>query len=200
MIYYGTKNKELAKEIVTDKCPHCGNINSIDMHVFQKYAHVFWIPVFPLSKTGIAQCDHCKKVFKLSEMPEKLLESYQNLKAQTKTPTWMFSGLALFAGIILLGIYNEKNTKAKNEKIILAPVVGDIYEVKTNQKNYTAYKVDQVLADSVYVLVNNFETNKRSGLKELKTKAYSTDEVLGFSKNELKQMLEKGDIIDIERK
>jgi len=91
MIIYGIRNKELIKEHITDKYPNCGTQNSIDMHVFQKYAHVFWTPFFPLGKTGVSQCDHCKQVLKLKEMPSSLTNVYENLKSQTKTPIWTFT-------------------------------------------------------------------------------------------------------------
>jgi hypothetical protein len=199
MIIYGSKNKELAKEILTDKCQNCGTQNSVDMHVFQKYAHVFWIPFFPLGKTGVSQCDHCKQVLKLKEMPSTLTTSYENLRAQTKTPIWTFSGIALVVVLITIGIISDKKNDEKNAKLILTPRSGDIFEIKTKDNQYTLYKVDEVQGDSVFVQVNNFETNKITGLDDLKTKAYSED-VFGISKTELKQMLDKGEIVDIDRK
>jgi hypothetical protein len=202
MIVYGTKNKELAKEIITDKCPNCGTQNSIDMHVFQKYAHVFWIPFFPTGKTGVSQCDHCKQVLKLKEMPASLKDDYENIKARFKTPLWMFSGLALVAALVAIGIISEKQKGEKNAKFIHAPVAGDIFEIKTKESQYTLYKVDEVNGDSVFVRINNYETNKATGINDLKKKGDSvySEEAYGFSKNELKQMLEKGEIMDIDRK
>ena len=199
MIIYGTKTKELAKEHLIDKCPNCGTQNSIDMHVFQKYAHVFWIPFFPVGKTGVSQCDHCKQVLKLKEMPSSLRTAYDNLKVQTKTPIWTFAGLALVAALITIIIISDKKKAEKNAQLILTPQTGDIFEIKTKDNQYTLYKVYQVEGDSVFVQVNNYETNKITGLDDLKKKDYSED-VLGFSKTELKQMLEKGEIIDIDRK
>ena len=131
MIVYGSKSKELAKEILTDKCQNCGTQNCIDMHVFQKYAHIFWIPFFPMGKTGVSQCDHCKQVLKLKEMPATLTASYNNLKAQTKTPIWMFSGLALVAVLITIGVISDKKKDEKNAQLILTPQKGDIFEIKT---------------------------------------------------------------------
>ena len=199
MIVYGTKSKELAKEHLIDKCPNCGTQNSIDMHVFQKYAHVFWIPFFPLGKTGVSECDHCKQVLKLKEMPSSLRTAYDNVKAQTKTPIWTFAGLALVAALITIIIISDKKKAEKNAQLILTPQTGDIFEIKTKDNQYTLYKVNQVVGDSVFVQVNNYETNKITGLDDLKKKDYSED-VLGFSKAELKQMLDKGEIIDIDRK
>ena len=202
MIIYGSKSKELAKEILTDKCQNCGTQNWIDMHVFQKYAHVFWIPFFPMGKTGVSQCDHCKQVLKLKEMPASLTASYDNLKSQTKTPIWMFSGLALVAVLITIGVINDKKKDEKNAQLILTPQNGDIFEIKTKDNQYTLYKIDQIQGDSVFVRVNNYETNKATGIDDLKKKgdnAYS-EEVLGLSKSELKVMLDKGEIIDVDRK
>jgi|LakMenE01Jun11ns_1017448.scaffolds.fasta_scaffold9763771_2 hypothetical protein len=198
MIVYGSRSKELAKDILTDLCPNCGKQNSIDMHVFQKYAHVFWIPIFPMGKTGVCQCDHCKQVLSLKEMPASLVISYNNLKEKAKTPIWMFSGLALLAILITIGIISGKKNDEKNAKLILSPKAGDIFEIKVNNSQYTLYKVNEVLGDSVFVQINDYETNKVTGLNDLKKEAYS-EEVMGFSKAELKQMLEKGEIIDIER-
>jgi len=202
MIIYGSKSKELAKDILTDKCPNCGTQNSIDMHVFQKYAHVFWIPFFPMGKTGVSQCDHCKQVLKLKEMSSSLKISYDNLKAQTKVPIWMFSGLVLVAALIAFGVISDKKKDEKNAKLILTPQSGDIFEIKTNDNQYTLYKIAQVQGDSVFVRINNYETNKATGIDDLKRKGDNvySEEVFGLSKAELKQMLDKGEILDIERK
>jgi hypothetical protein len=84
---------------------------------------------------------------------------------------------------------------------MLAPKSGDNLEIKTKENQYTVYKVDEVQGDSVFIRINEFETNKLSGLGELKAKgekSYS-EEVYSFSKTELKTMLAEGEIIDVER-
>jgi len=202
MIVYGTRSKELAKEIISDKCPNCGTQHSIDMHVFQKYAHIFWIPVFPIGKTGVSQCDQCKQVLKLNQMPEPLKNTYENLKSQAKTPVWTFSGLAVFAGLIIIAFISGRQKDEKNAKLILTPHKGDVFDIKTKNNQYTTYKVEEVQGDSVFIRTNNYETNKETGIAELKEKgdsAYSED-IYGFSKKELKQMVDKGEIIDISTK
>jgi hypothetical protein len=198
VIIYGTKATQLANERVTEKCPNCGTQNSIEMYVFQKYAHVFWIPLFPTGKTAVSECSHCKQVLKQKEMPAALKASYDNVKAQYKTPIWTFSGLALLAIAISLGVYTDKQDAARNAKLILEPKTGDIFEIRTAERNYTLYKVENVMGDSVLIAANNFETNKISGLNELKEKGFS-NELYSYHKNELKKMLEEGEIMDIER-
>ena len=201
MIVYGKKSKELASELLTSKCENCGTQHSIDMHVFQNYVHLFWIPFLPAGKTGISECAHCKQVLNLKEMPDLLKESYDCLKATTKTPIWTFAGIALVAVLMAIGIISDKKKDAKNAQLILTPQSGDVYEIKTTSNQYTLYKIDQVEGDSVFVRFSNFETNQSSGINELKQKgdsAYS-DELLVFSKAELKQMLGKEEIRDVIR-
>lgn len=199
MIIYGSRSKELAKEILMDKCQNCGKTNCIDMHVFQKYAHVFWIPFFPMGKSGVSQCDHCKQVLKLKEMPASLKASYDNLKSNAKTPIWMFSGLALIAALVVFATISDKKKDEKNAQLILTPQAGDIFEIKTKDNQYTVYKVDQVQGDSVFIQPSNYEVNKLTGLTEVKRKEYSSD-IFGVSKSDLKKMLADGEIIDIDRK
>lgn len=202
MIIYGSRSKQLLKESLIEKCPGCGTQNSIDMYVFQKYAHIFWLPFFPMGKTGVSQCDHCQQVLKLKQMPPDLKTAYENLKSTTKTPLWMFIGLALIAALITTGLVYDKNKSEKNTRLIVAPQTGDVLVVKTEANQYTLYKIDHVEDNTVSVMVNDYVTDKSSGIDNLKRKganAYS-DETFELTKAELKQMFDEGEIIDIDRK
>ena len=53
MIIYGIKATEIASEKINEKCSHCETENSINMVVFQKYLHIFWIPFVPSKKIGV---------------------------------------------------------------------------------------------------------------------------------------------------
>jgi hypothetical protein len=198
MIIYGWKAKQLAKEPITEKCPHCGSQNTIDMFVIQKYAHIFWIPSFPLQKTGVSQCNHCNQTLELSKMPTYLQAAFHRARATAKTPLWMFTGLAAIVVLIGMAVIDSNKDKEKNAQFVLTPKTGDIYEVKTPNSHYTLMKVIEVQKDSVYVRYNNYESTKATGIYKLKDKAYS-EEVYALKKTELKNMFDKGDIFDIER-
>lgn len=202
MIIYGTRSKKLAGSQIIDKCSHCGTANVMEMHIFQKYAHLFWIPFFPMRKMGISQCNHCKQVLTDKQMPPDLHTTFQTLKAQTKTPVWTFSGIALIAVLVTTVVIANKQRDEKNARLILAPQINDIYEIKLGYKQYTLYQVAAVKNDSVFVKINQYETNKSTGLRELKSKGESvySEDYLPLSKAELKDMLEKGEIIDIDRR
>jgi hypothetical protein len=201
MIIYGTKAAKLAKEHVMDKCQHCGQSNSIDIYLYQRYAHVFWIPFFPLAKTGISQCSHCQQALKGNEMPDNLRSSYDSMKQQYKTPIWMFAGLAAFAALIVVTSISISNDKKENKLFIEAPKTGDVYEIKTPEGNYSLMRVADVKTDSVFVQMNEYEVNQFKGISKLKSEHGNnyTTETFGYSKSDLKGMLEKGNILDVDR-
>src|SRR5215203_1149628 len=202
MIIFGSNTKQIAAETSPDQCPNCGAYNSVQLYVLQKYAHIFWIPFFPTGKSIVSQCNNCRQALKSKEMPSSMLLSSDNLKSQSKTPVWTFAGVALVVVFCTLGFINDKKKGEKNSRLVLAPQTGDIFEIKTALDQYTLYKIDDVQGDSVFIRINNYETNKLTGLDDLKRKgetAYSED-VFSITKADLKKMLEKGDVIDIERK
>jgi hypothetical protein len=202
MIVYGTRSKLLAKELVTDKCPNCGTQNSTEIHVYQKWAHVFWIPFFPIGKAVASQCGHCQQVLKEKEMTSSMQSITQDVKSKSKTPIWTFSGLALLAILITYGVILDKKKDEKMAQLIVAPQAGDVFEIKTPESQYTLYKVTGIQGDSVVIRPNNMETNKPSGLSKIKAQgdAGYAEETFSVTKAELKSWFDKGEIIDIERK
>jgi hypothetical protein len=201
MIIYGSKATLVAAENTQETCNNCGTQHSVQLSIFQKYAHIFWIPFFPIGKTAVTQCHHCKQVLKLNEFPPSLKLAYDNLKSNSKTPVWTFSGVALLAVFVVFSSYQSNLNDKRNAALILAPIHGDVFEIKTRDNQYTLYKVAKVQDDSVFIRFNQYETNKATGIPDLKRKgdaAYS-EETFSLSKSELKQMLEKGEITDIER-
>ena len=121
MIIYGTKAKQLATENIIDRCPKCSSQNTLSMYVYQQYAHVFWIPFFPIRKVGAVACSHCKGVLNHKELPENLKDSYRTVRSQVKTPPWMFAGLALLAVFISAVIVSVKQDDARNAAYLSAP-------------------------------------------------------------------------------
>ncbi|MFT4024128.1 MAG: hypothetical protein QM664_10140 [Flavihumibacter sp.] len=198
MIFYGWRSTEIAADTTFEKCESCGTQNGVNIHILSRYAHIFWIPVFPFAKTAVSQCAHCKQVLSQKEMPQPLTIAAQNLKAAAKTPWWTFSGLGVIALLITMGMYKSGENQKKNALYIQQPRAGDIYEVKTKDNQYTLYRIDQVLGDSVFFEYNSYYVNKSSALYKLKEKEFS-DEIVGYSQEELKTMLSHGEIIDIDR-
>ena len=202
MIVYGSKASQMATEKTNETCASCGTPGSIQMTLFQRYAHIFWIPLFPIGKVGVTECSHCRQVLEKKAFSRNLNTSYEVMKSKTKTPVWTFSGLAVLTVLIAWGVVTGKQNDERNAALILVPQQGDVYEVKKEDKQYTLFKVESVVGDTVLVLLNEYETNKVTGLSDIKAKgeeAYDA-EALPILKADLKAMLEKGEIIDIDRK
>ena len=201
MIFYGSKATQIGTEALFDKCSNCGTPNSIEMVVYQRYAHIYWIPFFPIGKTGGTYCSHCKQVLPNKEFSETLKTSFSNLKSASKTPIWTFTGLALAAVLIVWGVSMSKQKDQENAALIVDPRKGDIYEVRLGNKQYTLFKVDKVVGDTVFLFMNEYETNKSSGLADLKRKGDKVfiQEPLPMLKSELKNRLDEGEIIGIDR-
>jgi len=102
----GHKSIPTQSEIIQDKCECCGTYHSVNVLVYQKYVFWFWIPFLPAGKTGISECEICKKVMNEKEMSSNLLSVYQRLKSTARIPIWMYSGALLF--IFILGYWQIK--------------------------------------------------------------------------------------------
>jgi len=105
MIIYGWRSTQVATEDIAETCPSCTNRNTLRMYVFQKYAHIFWIPFFPLGKSGASQCGHCQQVLKSKQMPSDVRLAYDNVAAKAKIPYWTFAGVAIIAIIIIISMF-----------------------------------------------------------------------------------------------
>jgi hypothetical protein len=172
------------------------------MYTFSRYFHIFWIPVFPYKKEAITQCNHCKQILNKKEFSSDLLSQYEEMKANIKKPYWQYIGAVLFAVLIISVIASIREDNKKDIAFLNAPEKGDIYQIRTTDGQYTLYKVSEVKTDSVYVLFNEFQTNKQSGLRQSTMNAASsfiTEDYLPIAKKYLLIMKEKGEIQGVNR-
>jgi len=137
-------------------------------------------------------------VLEKKQFPESYKGDYEDLKFHAKTPIWMYTGLGLLAILIVAIFISISLDNTENAELVIAPQKGDIYEIKLSDKEYTLYKVDKVEGNAVYIFENEFATDQSSGVKELLLKPFYK-ESLPVMKSDLKVMLEKGEIMDIER-
>ena len=95
MIIYGTRSSHQGAEHVNSPCVNCQTAGSVTLFAYQKYAHIFWIPFFPLSKIFASQCGHCQQVLGENEIRERYRPAYTDLKNKLSTPYWTFAGLGI---------------------------------------------------------------------------------------------------------
>jgi hypothetical protein len=200
MIVYGTKATHLSTtQALTETCTNCSATGEMYINVFSRYAHIFWIPLFPAGKIVESTCDNCKQTLAYKKMPEPLKLEATNAKSSVKTPIWHFVGLLLLAGVILWASYQNGQNKLENEAFISAPAIGDVYEYKVEKGSYSTLKVIEVTNDSVFVSENEFVINKSNKLHTIDKLENYSEFMFGMSKVEVKNMFTSGDILDVNR-
>lgn len=198
MIIYGIRSKAVKTEYIAEPCPNCNTANSIQMHVFQKWAHIFWIPFFPVGKTGVSQCTHCQQVLAYKDMTPSLKLSYGNVKSGASTPIWTFSAIPLIMAIFVFAYIHGKQNAERITKMIPALQKNDVLHLKIGNNAYSLSKITRVHADSVFFVNNKFQTDGESGLEDLKNKDYDIEERF-LTVAELKEMNKKDEVINIDR-
>lgn len=103
MIIYGTKTAKTGNiDVYNTKCNYCENRGTQRISIYNKYFHLFWIPIFPFEQILIAECTHCRRTIDKREISKELYNAYEMEKYNQKRPLWMFSGLLIFGGIVAL--------------------------------------------------------------------------------------------------
>jgi|JFJP01.1.fsa_nt_gi zinc-ribbon family len=203
MIFYGTKASNIKNgQVINVDCPHCETNTSMTYSVFGKYAHVYWIPFFPIGKVTVTECNNCKRTFEYSELPQAIQTKIDREKEKegVKTPIWMFSGLGVVAVLIAIGFVVSGQTEKKEAEYLKAPKAGDVYEMKIDNGHYSTIRVDKVDKDSLYVTFNDFETDKISGLSEIDVEKNYTIFKGSYTKKMIENLYKKDSIIAINRK
>ncbi|UYZ63520.1 hypothetical protein [Hymenobacter weizhouensis] len=199
MIIYGYRTSHLLTEPVAGSCPTCATPDALRVSVFGRYAHVYWVPLFPLGKTGASECGHCRQVLPSKEMTPELKQSFQEVKQRTRAPWWHFVGLLLLAAAIGWGLIASSNDQRDNQSFISTPHKGDLYHIRTENGHYSLLKVQEVTGNSVKLLANTYEIDKLTKVDELNKPENFAPEPVELTRYDLRIMLEKDEIVDVER-
>lgn len=200
MIVYGSRSTHLKSEQLRNAvCPNCETRGQMTASVYGRHAHVFWIPFFPMGNTGVLECQHCHKGYKPKELDEKAKMEYQNFRRTVKTPLWKFAGLGIVALLIGAGIYSDKMTEGKVSELVANPAMFDKYTFKTETNYYSTFKVVEVFKDSIYVNYNDYETDKKSGLRDIDVEKNYAKDIYVLTNTDLEDLHNAGKIEDIER-
>ena len=112
IFFFGTRASKIKeRKIRKTICSHCNTQDSYIVSTYSKYFHFFWIPIFPFSKTHIAECTHCKKSYAKHEFTQEMNASLQkeNEINPAKKPIWQGIGciilILLFAVPFSISIY-----------------------------------------------------------------------------------------------
>ncbi len=200
MIFYGTNSSRLKDgQLPNVTCPNCENQTSMTYSVFGKYAYLYWIPVFPMGKVNILECNHCKRTYKLKELPEQIQRKFETEK-HTGIPLLHFSGLAIIVLAIAYFTYSSSKHKEDEAVFIKTPTIGDVYSIKSESPgHFTTMKVTEVKGDSIYVVFNDYEIDKRSAINKIDKASNYGDYTDGYTKEEIVSLYENKTIYNIDR-
>ena len=199
MIFYGTRASHLLTEPIDQTtCAACGTGNALRASIFGRYAHVYWIPLFPIGKVSASACGHCRQVLPDQQMPAALRAQVAQLKARAQAPVWHFAGLLLLALLIVGGLTSSHFTRQHTVAYVAQPRVGDVYHVKVDS-GYSLLKVAAVEGNSVKLLANTYQADTDSRLAELDKPENYDHEPVDITPLDLQIMLQKEQITEVER-
>ncbi|MCC9074263.1 zinc-ribbon domain-containing protein [Flavobacterium sp. F-65] len=201
IFYYGTKASNLKNgQIINVDCPNCNLNVSMVYSIFGKYAHLYLIPFFPMKKRTFAECNSCKKTFEKFELPSTIQTKLEreNEKDRVNTPIWMFTGLFIIALIVALCFYSAYQTNVDSDKYIKSPKIGDTYYMKSSEGYFSTMKVNHVSKDSVNVLINEMEIDKKTAIDEIDKDA-NYKNAYRFSKKEIIKLYNEENIYEVKR-
>lgn len=201
MIFYGRRASTLKHgQIHNVTCPNCQNSTSMHYSIFGKYAHIYWIPTFPMGKENILECNHCKQTYKLKELPDQIKQKFE-LEKHSGVPIWHFTGLIIIACFIGLLTYNSHKDDLNKQAYSEHPEVGDVFSIKSETEGrFTCFKVHKVTGDSLFVVFNDYEIDKKYSIDEIDNYSNYTSEPEGYKISEIKALFDDGIIYDIDRK
>jgi len=199
MIIYGTNGTHLHTQALPGQaCPACGVGNGLRVSVFSRYAHVYWIPLFPYQKLAVVQCSSCR--WDTTTPPPEVAPAVQAAKQRTRPPYWTWAGLGLAAllsgGSALYGIHDTH----ADEVLLAAPRAGDIYTVHTDSANmYSLLKVRQAGGNGVELVANEYATSDSDPISSLNTPDKYSKEPFVLTRLDLQIMRRKGTLTDVDR-
>lgn len=53
-------------------CPYCGQSDTLTFLLTRSWFHIFWIPIFTISKHSHVECAHCKRVYDTQEFTSEM--------------------------------------------------------------------------------------------------------------------------------
>jgi hypothetical protein len=180
-------------------CPNCNFKNGLKFSIYGGFVNVIIIPTAPIKRTIIVECDNCKKIYKLIELPYEIKNIFQKQykKSPVKTPVWQFSGSFLLAALMSVAIYTGIRAEKAEKTYIQNPLTGDIYRIN-NDGHFSTLKVKSVIRDSVNIYLNDMETSSGTGINEIDIdENYKRTQF--FSKENLKELFDKRIIYQIDR-
>jgi hypothetical protein len=191
---YGRRKAKIKK--TSDHIGSCTTCNSIglEFEIYRDYFHLFWIPLFPIGvKESKVHCTKCGK-------PNDFHPRVKHFESVTRTPVYLYSGMLIFLMLVLSLVFANINTQKEKALFIADPKVGDVYRIRKDANDSTYYyflRVARIQRDTVIVYPNILQYF--GFITKLNDEDHFVTQEFFYTKKELKELLEKGEINSVER-
>ena len=178
------------------RCFECDKIGQMNVNKYVNYAHIFWIPFFPFRIVNEFECVHCRTSINYNEMGVELKRIYGPYKSSVP-PIWSFSGIILIAAIILWGWYSNLPDKDRMISIVNAPKENTVFDFKTEDGEYSSFRVCSFDEDYLYIVYNQFQVSNIKDLDRVSEPNFFTQDTLVVDRETLLNEIESGIIRDV---
>jgi hypothetical protein len=177
-----------------DYCPNC-HLQGLDIKIYRKYFHVFYLPCFPYGKKlARVTCKHCGQDVEI----DSLINRYEN---KLRTPVYLYTLPILFLLLIIFSVIEGRIRHKELEQLVANPNIGDVYHIEREQNNGAQYfflRLDKFEGDSLVFYHSNYQYHEL--VYEFGADDYfeKTGE-WKITREKLRQWLEKGEITQVDR-
>ena len=149
MIFYGSKASRIGElNINGTVCQHCEQAEPQHVSIFGKYAHVYWIPFFPIGKEAVSECTGCLRTISQAEFPKTLKHQYDSEKRSIKRPIWHWAGVG-FIGLIFLYVNIIELTKTVDPRSELLQADMELLTPNPAESDSTSTTLKALFSDFV---------------------------------------------------
>lgn len=111
-VIHGVKDSIIGMDEFLVKCPACEAHQWADVMVISNYAHIYYLPLFPVDKAANVICQNCGLRRYNISFNKTLISDYDEVKKGFRHPWINYSGItliaALIAGTIISLILNQQ--------------------------------------------------------------------------------------------
>lgn len=199
MVLAGVRDTNVKNgKIYDEHCPKCNEKKALHFSIYRRYTHLTLIPLFPVGKLVYIHCENCETSLEYEDLTENAQTKLRNEKLNP-TP-WVFIGSVILGIFTVYAIYNYLNAKDETAALIKKPTKGDIYDLKFPNGYYSNMRIDKITIDSIYTTHNDFNAYLPYETDELDKAENYSDQQVGYTKKEILELYQKGEIIKISRK
>jgi len=168
--------------------------------MFARYAHIYYIPVFPFGKPTVTECLQCGAAWEGKALPASVQPAMKALKQRTRLPLWTWTGTGLLALALAWGAVASTRDERANAAYLAAPRAGDIYTIRADdQGNYSLLKVLSARGNGVELVANEYVIDNPEPLDALNAPAKYSKESYSLTLFDLQIMKNKGELTDVDR-